>query len=65
MFSVLTTSNFCEKINGSHGDDVVMTYTIKKRKELSQKCPICKSTKNDRRYELTANVVSKLFPKDT
>lgn len=65
MFSVLTTSNFCEKINGSHGDDVVMTYIIKNRKELSQKCPICKSTKNDRRYELTANVVSKLFPKDT
>jgi len=64
-FSVLTTSHYCEKIQGIHDENTVMSYVIKKRKELSQRCPLCKSTKYDRKYELTPNIVSKLFPKGT
>jgi hypothetical protein len=64
-FSVLTTSHYCEKIQGIHDENTVMSYVIKKRKELSQRCPLCKSTKHDRKYELTPIIVSKLFPKGT
>jgi hypothetical protein len=54
---ILTTSNFCETINGEH-EDVAMSYTIKKN-QIVQKCPVCKRNK-PRAYILTPDVLKVL-----
>ena len=56
-FLVLTNSNFCETIKGSH-DSVTMSYFIK-GKEIIQKCPLCKKSKA-RKHCLTSNVLKVL-----
>jgi len=56
-FMVLTTSEFCETINGVHPGST-MSYVIKK-KQITQKCPICKKN-TSRTHELTPNVLKVL-----
>ena len=54
---ILTTSNFCETINGEH-KDVNMSYIVKKN-QISQKCPLCKRNKS-RVHILTPDVLKML-----
>ena len=54
---ILTTSNFCETINGEH-KDVNMSYIVKKN-QISQKCPLCKRNKS-RIHVLTPDVLKML-----
>jgi len=54
MNVILTTSNFCETINGEH-KDMNMSYIIKKN-QISQKCPLCKRNKS-RVHILTPDVL--------
>lgn len=56
-FVVLTTSDFCETINGVHPGST-MSYVIKK-KQITQKCPMCKKN-TSRTHELTPNVLKVL-----
>ena len=64
-YMVLTTSTYCERINGEHADkDITMSYIINKNK-MSQKCPICKDGKNkptSRTHILSASVINTLNP---
>jgi len=57
---VLTNSNVCETIGGSH-ENVTMSYSIK-GKEIVQKCPVCKKSKA-RKHCLTPNVLKVLKQK--
>jgi hypothetical protein len=57
MNVILTTSNFCETINGEH-KDMNMSYIIKKN-QISQKCPLCKRNKS-RVHILTPDVLKVL-----
>ena len=57
MNVILTTSNFCETINGEH-KDMNMSYIIKKN-QISQKCPLCKRNKS-RVHVLTPDVLKML-----
>jgi len=54
---ILTTSNFCETINGEH-KDVNMSYIVKKN-QINQKCPLCKRNKS-RVHVLTPDVLKML-----
>ena len=54
---ILTTSNFCETINGEH-KDMNMSYIVKKN-QISQKCPLCKRNKS-RSHVLTPDVLKML-----
>lgn len=59
-FVVLTNSNICETIGGSH-ENVTMSYSIN-GKEIVQKCPVCKKSKA-RKHCLTSNVLKILKQK--
>lgn len=58
-FMVLTTSSYCETIQGDH-EGQVMTYTINKNK-ITQKCPVC-TKQNARTHLLGAGITSILYP---
>lgn len=56
-FNVLTTSHYCETINGNH-DDNAMSYVIQ-GDIITQKCPVCKKC-TSRKHRLTPNVLKTL-----
>ena len=66
-FLALTTSRYCERIRGEHGEDVHMSYTIQKNC-IAQKCPVCKDGKNkpkSKTHVLGTSVLNILYPQKT
>ena len=66
-FLALTTSRYCERIRGEHGEDVHMSYTIQKNC-IAQKCPVCKDGKNkpkSKTHILGTSVLNILYPQKT
>lgn len=58
--NVLTSSTYCESINGMH-DNKLMSYVIDKKFRITQKCPECKGKRNKARtYQLTSDIVKVL-----
>jgi hypothetical protein len=64
-FNIATNSMYCENIKGSHDDSTTMVYQVRKRKEVSQYCSICKDVKTNRKHELHSGIISELFSKAT
>ena len=64
-FNIITNSTYCENIKGEHNDSTTMVYQVKKRKELSQYCSICKDVKTIRKHELHTGIINELFSKAT
>jgi hypothetical protein len=64
-FNITTNSMYCENIKGSHDDSTTMVYQVRKRKEVSQYCSICKDVKTNRKHELHSGIISELFSKAT
>jgi hypothetical protein len=62
-YLITTNSGFCEKIGGEHNNETVMSYVVKKRKFISQACPICKDPKGVRTHVLNGFIINNLFPK--
>jgi len=58
-FTALTTSSYCEEIQGMH-EGITMSYVIKKNK-ITQRCPLCKKS-TARTHLLGKNIVEKLYP---
>ena len=58
-FIVLTTTNYCETIRGTH-EGQPMSYVIK-NKQITQKCPICKKN-NAKTHNLSGSVKQILYP---